>query len=412
MVELVADRGYPSVTVRALVRTSQVSTRTFYRHFSDVEECFASTYRAIMRTAAGRFSDATAESEDWEGAIRAGVRTLMGLAAGNPNAAKLVLIDSYDGGPAMLREIEAATSTVEERLADEHSPLSMRFSQGIVAGVERVIRTKLSDDVAHQLPRLAGELADWVLYVRGIQESIGAEPQPKPKVKPEASSRQDPAFTIFEEIGGDRGRVLSAVAKLSGVCGYWSLTPSLLRREAGVSRRTFDALFEGVEDCYLEASRTLATHAARVAVGQSDPSLSWPSRLEQIVSCLCDEVDRSPATARLGFIELFAPGSGGLQCRERLITGAAELCRATAPAGSVPGEATMEAAVASTWRALEADFGSTSGGVSRGSSAPLAHLLLGPPMTAQQTETSTGNASAPIGAILNSGHARDRKHCI
>jgi len=46
MFQLVAERGYDRVTVRALVSIAKVSSRTFYKHFHGVHDCFEQT-RAI-----------------------------------------------------------------------------------------------------------------------------------------------------------------------------------------------------------------------------------------------------------------------------------------------------------------------------------------------------------------------------
>lgn len=43
MFELVAEKGYERVTVRALVSTAKVSSRAFYEHFRGVHDCFEAT---------------------------------------------------------------------------------------------------------------------------------------------------------------------------------------------------------------------------------------------------------------------------------------------------------------------------------------------------------------------------------
>lgn len=355
-IELTAERGYAALTVRGISRTAGVSTRTLYAHFENVEECFASTYRWIMRRAAEQLPDGEATREEWENGVCEWIRMLMASVAANPHAGKLALVDSYDGGPAMLREIEVATSALEQKLAE--GPVSRPLSQAILAGVERVVRTKLLEGREVELPRLDSELADWVLGVTDLEsasESGSRLTSTGPRPLPPTSARRDPAFAAFDAIGGDRGRVLAAIARLSVAKGYWNLTATDLRREAGVSRRQLDGLFDGIGSCYAEASQVLLTAAARQAIDESDESLSWSGRIEQIVQCLCAEVARSPLLARLGFIDVFTPGSAGLLRRERLLTRSAMWLHRSAPAGQRPSELVAEASIAASWRLVQAE---------------------------------------------------------
>jgi AcrR family transcriptional regulator len=369
-IELVADRGYSGLTVRGISRTAGVSTRTLYAHFENVEECFASTYRWINRRAVEQLPDAMEVSKDWESGVHEWIRTLTASVAANPHAARLVLVDAYDGGPAMLREIEAATSNLERQLAI--GPISMTLSQAILAGVERLVRSRLLEDRATELPRLANELADWVLGVCELESAEASAPtagSAEQRPLPPTTGRKDPAFAAFEAVGGDRGRILSAVARRSATKGYWNLTTTDLRREAGVSRRTFDALFDDIGSCYAEAGRALLTAAARTAIKEADEALSWPIRIEQIVNRLCAEVIRSPLLAQLGFIDVFNPGSAGLLGRERLLMRSTAWMRAWVPAQWRPGELAAEASMAASWRVVQVQI-TASGNGSQMDAAP------------------------------------------
>jgi AcrR family transcriptional regulator len=361
-IELTAENGYSSLTVRGISRTAGVSTRTLYAHFENVEECFASTYRWIMRRAVEQLPDPAARGEEWEAGVRQWIRTLMATMAANPHAGKLVLVDAYDGGPAMLREIETATAKLEQKLAE--GPLTTPLSQAIVAGVERVVRSRLLEDRAVELPRLSEELVDWILGVHDM-ESAPVQPSRSAAAEqrrlPPTQSRKDPAFAVFEVIGGDRGRILAAAARLSVANGYWNLTTTALRREAGVSRRQFDALYKDIASCYADAGRVLLTAAARSAIADSDGSLSWSSRVEQIVNGLCSAVAHSPILASLGFTDVFTPGSAGLFRRERLVKRSTAWVRASAPDSQRTTQISAEASLAASWRLIQAEAASSAG---------------------------------------------------
>lgn len=377
MYELVAERGYAGLTVRGLSRTSEVSTRTFYTQFANVEDCFASTYRSIMKGAADRLSETITRSRDRSEGLRSSIRVLANLVADNPQAARLALIDCYDGGPAMLREVEIATASIERQLAAGPAPLPLPLSQGVVAGVERVLRSKLLEDRQDELPGIAGALATWVLSVCDRPAPPPAPTSTPPALPPRRTSgRSDPGFTAFEAIDGDRGRVLAAVAKLSAKEGYWALTPPKLRREAGVSRRHFDLLFESVEHCYLEAIEVMALAGARRAV-EKVTATTWEHRVPQLARHACTEIAASAHLSRLAFSELYASGSTGLRCREHLLSRAASWMRTSAPSRHGMSELTAEASVAASWRLMQVEL-TAKGPASRLRDAPpfIAHVVL------------------------------------
>jgi AcrR family transcriptional regulator len=356
MVELVADRGYAGVTIRALVRTSEVSTSAFYRQFPDIEECFASTYRTILQQARRLLQEVTVVGRRREDRLRALVRAALNAAAEDPHAARLALVDCYDGGPAMLREIETATAQLEQQLEEEPAGLPRPIGRAVVAGIEFVVRAKVLGGRETQLPAIADELADWVVRVAQIE--LRSEPEPMVEVmeRHRGDMARDPGFAAFTAIGGERGRVLAAVAKLSADDGYWNLTLPSVRREAGVSRRSFDALFADLDHSYLEAVATVSTAAARAVIGETDDVLPWPSYVEELARRFCDRIGGSPLLARLAFADVFAPGSAGLRCRDRLLSWSARLLRVASPHDRLPPGAGLDAAVSGAWRVLQAEI--------------------------------------------------------
>jgi len=71
--------------------------------------------------------------------------------------------------------------------------------------------------------------------------------------------------------------------------------------------------------------------------------------LHRALHALCAYIAADPVFARLGFIEVFAPGPDGMLCRERLIAQVAESFRASAPAAQRPSELASEASVGAIW---------------------------------------------------------------
>jgi AcrR family transcriptional regulator len=364
MVELVAQRGYPGVTVRGLSRLAGVSTRSFYKHFANTEECFASTYESLMQCALRRASAPGEAGVNWEGDLRAGLRSLLAGLAEYPKAAHFALVDSFAAGPTMPRQMRLSACEFELLLtgafaeAPQQAALPIRTIQGIVAGVIRVARTRLLDGRDAELAGIAGELADWLISVRsaGIADR-GETATSAPADSAEDQEEQNTLFaTPHEGYGDERGRVLNAVAKLAASEGYQALTAPKVRAKAGVSRRNFDAQFEDVDDCFLEAVEVLTISAATRARRRAAGGVGWERGIHQATVAFCTEIARRPALAQLAFVEILAPGRVGLIRRERLIALAAEYLRRTAPPGRRPSELAAEASVAGAWKIAQAEI--------------------------------------------------------
>jgi AcrR family transcriptional regulator len=365
MVDLVAERGIGGVTIRGLARTAGVSTRTFYAHFPNAEECFTSTYETVMSTALESFTGSTMTEDDWEIAVRAGLHALMVEIAEHPPAAALALVEAFEAGPAMLREMGTRMREFERSVLEtfEQAPggprMPLPIVQGIAAGVERVVRTKVIEGRNAELPEVSEELAEWALsmYDPALEELPlpSLEESPAERRLRRHPAERPPATTAFGPLGDERARILSAVVSLALSEGYWSLTVPKIRREAAVSRRCFDSHFDGVDACFLGAIEALGEAAALRTERKAAGAPSWERGACRMVLTACDEVARSPALARLGFIDVFAPGREGLRCRERRIDLAAQRLRRVAGPGEELSWLACEASAGAAWRIIQAE---------------------------------------------------------
>jgi AcrR family transcriptional regulator len=153
-------------------------------------------------------------------------------------------------------------------------------------------------------------------------------------------------------LSDERSLVLSAVAKLAASEGYEALTVPRIRSAAGVSRKTFDTHFDGVDSCFLDAVELLGARAIEDAVQEGSDAESWAVCVHRSVAALCKSIGRDPVLAKLAFIEILALGPIGLQRRERVIAAAAARLRDSAPAGAYPSNLVAEASVGATWDAI------------------------------------------------------------
>jgi AcrR family transcriptional regulator len=360
-VELVIERGYSKVTVRELARTAGVSTRTFYNHFANFDDCFTSTYRSIVRATLEQIARTAADARDPEQALRSSLHGLLAEVARNPHPARLVLVDSFDAGPALLREMERAAHAVESQLLTRiaGSDLPTPICQAVIAGIERVIRIRVLEGRESELLRVATELCDWALALLELSpETTSATADAAPAQRGQHGTvpeRPDFSSAAFGSPGSERARILSAATKLALRSGYPNLTVPAIRREAGSSRRAFDDLFDGVEGCFLAAVEALALNVLRRARRRGEGAPDPETATDRIADALCVELAADPALARLCLFEILEPGAAGVRRREALVTTAAAELEGLYGASDLVSALATEASVAGSWQLLQAE---------------------------------------------------------
>jgi AcrR family transcriptional regulator len=353
MIELVSERGYGAVTVREVVRLAGVSPGTFYEHFADRDECFLRTYGLIVRRSMKQVGAAQKDCHDWRERLRLALCAWADGIVREPKAARLALVEAFAGGPAALEQMRRAEGHYEAMIeqsfagAPDPVPVPPLVVKGIVAGVHRVARAQLLAGRAHELPGLADELLEWMLCFRcHAATALAHLDAPSALVAPDAATLAMHDRGVRED---DRARILDAVARLAAREGYWQLTVPGIRAAAGVSRKRFDQHFEDVQGCFIAALERLTERALAHAVPAGAGARTWPGGLHRALCALCASIAADPVLARLGFIEVFAPGPDGMLCRERAIAGVAESFRASAPAGQGPSELAAEASIGAVW---------------------------------------------------------------
>src|SRR3954447_21806931 len=87
--ELVAKRGYADVTVELVVKRAHVSYKTFYKHFSNKEECYVVLFDTVVGKAEMAIREMLAEeSREWAERVVLALRKLTDLIVADPQLAK------------------------------------------------------------------------------------------------------------------------------------------------------------------------------------------------------------------------------------------------------------------------------------------------------------------------------------
>jgi AcrR family transcriptional regulator len=110
MGELVAIRGYHAVTVERIVKRARVSFKTFYKQFSNKEECFLELFDTVMVGAQRTMDAALAEERDspWPQQVTAALRALFNVFLADPRIARATIVEAPTVGPIIVERYERA----------------------------------------------------------------------------------------------------------------------------------------------------------------------------------------------------------------------------------------------------------------------------------------------------------------
>jgi AcrR family transcriptional regulator len=359
MVELVAEQGYEAVKVTELVGRAHVSTRTFYERYGGKQECLLEIYDELIRRVATRMAESLDGETDRRERSRLALGTLAEVLAERPEAARLVCIDASAAGLAVLDRMRGAEAAFEEviRRTREHDPpdkpISPTLAKGLMAGLTQVVRARLIARRHEELPGLVDEMVDWAYSlntpgVHGLEE-LGREAG-DPRAAASALALTTPM--LAQETPGSRERhlILAATVELAAEDGYWQLTVPRIRTAAGVSRKSFEAHFADVEECFVAAVGVVAESVMGFVREQSlARGKDWPQGFHHAVSSLCVYAASNPDLARLALIEIFVSGPFGMRHLSNLIGTMAERLRSDAPPGQAASESVAEAAMGAVW---------------------------------------------------------------
>ncbi|HET8862621.1 MAG TPA: TetR/AcrR family transcriptional regulator, partial [Solirubrobacterales bacterium] len=117
-------------------------------------------------------------------------------------------------------------------------------------------------------------------------------------------------------IRSERERLLEAMVRMSAAKGYEATTVTDVIEYAGVSRETFDEMFESKQACFLEAYDAvfdvLVAHVTAAFGAASDRS--WPEQIAAGLGALVELLAMEADIARMAMVEATAAGD---DARER-----------------------------------------------------------------------------------------------
>ena len=327
MAEAVASHGYGGTTVRELARLAGVSKTTFYEHFENKQECFLSTFDAIVDQACSRLTTTWAPEDDLRGRLETALSELMDMVIREYRAATLVVVESLSLGVAGVTHRERGSAKFEATVrrcfksgGSERQP-SATVIRAIVAGVQGVVYRRLRTGDTERLPGVVPGLVDWILsYGKResalVRRAAAVAAEPCAGVPVGARTGFDWHLPPDSPRGraelSQRDRIVSAIGRLSLESEYEDLSIPTISATAGTSNQTFYEHFSDKLEAYLAVFDASANEALLAAKDAFESRPEAPEAVGAATRALLEHIAASELFARLTFFALLTAGRPAL----------------------------------------------------------------------------------------------------
>lgn len=331
MVVTAARYGYGQASVAKVVGQAGVSRATFYEHFQNKEDCFLAAYRGIGESTMAALRRVY-EDPTWVDRRRGVISILLESAERNPAAARVVLIESLAGGPAVRTEHERIADSIEisieEYLSDAPDGEQLEIpARALLGAVWGIIASRVLRGETGRLVELADDLDAWLaVYAlpsgrrrrrRAEWEELGAWLAPPAEPLPNPLDTRLPrgraALPAASVAGEQRLRVFAAIARLCREKGYAATTVTDVVATAGVSREAFYDQFRGKEDAFLAAQAYALESSVSMAANDFLSVGAWPDRLWRGAMSTLRYIAGVPDLSTLDFVESYAVGTPAIR---------------------------------------------------------------------------------------------------
>jgi AcrR family transcriptional regulator len=167
---VVDEEGYAGTTVAHITERARVSRRTFYDLFDNREACFEALIEDVVATVEGEIARADLDRLAWRERVRRGLLTILSFFDREPILARVCVVQSLRGGPAVLKRREGILAGLAGVL-DEGCSESSRgvgvtglTAEGLIGAALAIVYTRLQrGQQTPPLRSLTGELMSMIV---------------------------------------------------------------------------------------------------------------------------------------------------------------------------------------------------------------------------------------------------------
>jgi AcrR family transcriptional regulator len=238
-VAVVDERGYREATVAQITGRSRVSRRTFYEVFANVEACLAAAVEDVLGALEAELRGGPPlDGLAWAERVRAGLWRILCFFDREPVLARVLVVHSQRGGPAVAAARERAlarlTASVDAGRREcsgagagaAVGELTALSAEGVVGAGVAIVQARLARRQRPALSGLLGELtAIVVLPYLGVEAARRERTRPAPPAPPRprrsrtktpAGGDPDPLAGLPMRLTYRTARVLDAVGEHPG----------------------------------------------------------------------------------------------------------------------------------------------------------------------------------------------------
>ena len=178
MLAAVGELGYERATVQQVIERARASRATFYRNFSDKEDCFAQAHGLLADWVYARLAAAARRKQLWREQLRAALSEALEMCANQPAFARALIVEPLTaGGQAREKHewlLERLSEDLDEARRESTGETPPQSTSAFTLGaIETLLRGKLMarevDETRELLPTLLylavmpyfGEAAAW-----------------------------------------------------------------------------------------------------------------------------------------------------------------------------------------------------------------------------------------------------------
>jgi AcrR family transcriptional regulator len=173
LASVVAEKGYPAMTVNDVASRASISLSTFYSHFADKEEAMLAAVDSGSAQMLATTLPAFRRANDWPNAVRGAFGAMFAFCAAEPDFTKLGAIDVYAAGRRVLERRDQVIEGMEALLVPGYqtNPDASPIAGEAIGGA---IYSMIYDQVRRGAIQSLQELAPLATYVT-LAPFIGVE---------------------------------------------------------------------------------------------------------------------------------------------------------------------------------------------------------------------------------------------
>ncbi len=337
MIDVAAEAGHQAASIAQVSARAGVSSATFYEQFGGKEECLVAAHRAAAERMFGQIGLLLAHGS-WAHGGRRVMLELNDTMRADPNAARLLLLESLGGGEQLRKErkvLLSAFTSFTQMFIDNTAPEGMIIDVPVIAvmGAHRhIVSRHLRTHSEDRLPALVDPGIAWVQSF-AVPAAIGrwstgegstlpvpedARVSPSPVPAPAKLPRGRHGLPAGVVARSRRTRIIFGTAEVMMAKGYANVTVADIVAQAKIARDVFYEHFNDKEHAFLEAQHFPTQYILDQCVAAYFSATEWPERMWRCFDRLIRLIHENPAISHLRLVEAYSAGPTAIRRAEEI----------------------------------------------------------------------------------------------